>query len=195
MFGYFIDLNIRIGFLSNLFSDIIIGIIFSIIIAFWVNKFINEYQRSQLLVEERKRVIGNTIQYLKLIQLELDKVSRNIPDNFHSYAITETPIPPDVNVSTPLWNLLQPSGELPKEMDPKILSELANCHSLLSEGRKWVEIFQRTINSFDISKKQVDIMADQITGRFQEVKQVATEVIPKIKAEITRLSTLYLKLK
>ena len=126
-------------FLANFLSDLLAGLILAVIVgygvAWWVGKRLNELAgREQRKVEERAR-LEKTIHYLKLLGDEVYDLVAKIPDDIELLQKTERQAGALV-VITPIWDILQPSGELPKLLDPHLLSSIALFYGQISVAQR-----------------------------------------------------------
>jgi len=189
-FGLTLGNEIKTSFLANLLSDIAAGILITIFVSVILELFVKDYQKRQGIKELRKFEITRTIEYLQIIDTEVKKIIKQIPDNFLAYSITATPVPPNVDLTTPVWDAIQSSGELPKHISPEFLVNIAGCHSLLNDGKKWIEYIQNNIFNKDVAPQSLDQIATMVTQKLQEVKEIAIIITAQIPNEISRLNSL-----
>ena len=115
------------NFFANLLSDLIAGVILGTFLAWWVGKRLNELERSQQHQAETKANLSKAVIYLEFLKKEIDLFTQIGKD-----ASKRGPM----RFNTPYWDVLQPSGELPKLLNPTLLSLLANFYSYTATARK-----------------------------------------------------------
>ena len=120
------------GFLANLFSDLLAGFLLGgLLLAYWTRRRERrEQQRSEATKAKR---------YLQMLQQEIDHLLGELP------AVVDAPSPfvgPEkIRIPTPFWDALQPSGELPRLINPKLLASLTQFYDHLmyaKQGRQWL---------------------------------------------------------
>lgn len=113
-------------FLANFLSDLLAGAILAVLLAlplnWWVNRKLNELARSQQRKEEEKAELKKAIRYLELLKKEIDDLLNELPNWVEVFKSTGWGI--EFWIPTPGWDILQPSGELPRLLDPGLIESL-----------------------------------------------------------------------
>jgi hypothetical protein len=132
--------------LANFISDFAVGVIFGTLLAWWVGKRLSASQRSQQHKDERKADLEKAIRYLELLNDEVAHLLGQLPDLIN--APQPYVGPEKIRISTPFWDALQPSGELPRLLNPRLLSSLTQFYDHLmyaKRGKDW--LMNRLVNS------------------------------------------------
>ena len=181
-------------FSANFFADLLAGLILAVIVgyglAWWVGKKLNELAgREQRKVEERAR-LEKTIQYLKLLRDEVYDLCgelRNWISEFEKRGWGK-----EFWISTPRWDILQPSGELPRLLDPDLVGSLSLFYDhLLSakQGKRWL-VTSWLVPTDDsvgaLPQKQASFKAMTLEGLKLAFKMVGC-LPDKLDSEIERL--------
>jgi hypothetical protein len=135
--------NFWSDFLANFLSDLLIGGLFAgILLASWARRQERRDQRRSELEKARR--------YLEMLKEEIDRLLSELP------GLVDAPRPfvrPErIRIPTPFWDALQPSGELPKLINPQLLALLTQFYDHLmyaKQGREW--LLTRLVDS-DVTK-------------------------------------------
>lgn len=122
------------NFLANFASDILLGIGLGTFMAFWVGKRLNDLQRSQERREERRAELKKSVRYLELLRSEIAGIYERLPDLVRSFS--ETGWGREIPLSTPFWDVVQPSGELPILLDPQLVASIAVFYDNISYAKR-----------------------------------------------------------
>lgn len=130
-------------FLANFLSDLLVGgLLAGVLLARWA--------RIQERKEQRRSELEKAKRYLEMLKKEIDHLFSELP------ALVNAPQPfvgPErIRISTPFWDALQPSGELPKLINPQLLALLTQFYDHLAyaeQGREW--LLTRLLDS-DVTK-------------------------------------------
>jgi hypothetical protein len=126
------DGNFWSDFFANFLSDLLVGgLLAGVLLASWA--------RRQQRKDERRAELGKAIRYLEMLKKEIDNLFGQLPD----LATAPRPYvePEKIRIPTPFWDTLQPSGELPKLINPQLLASLAQFYDHLmyaKQGREWL---------------------------------------------------------
>jgi hypothetical protein len=135
--------NFWSDFLANFLSDLLAGVVLGgILLTYWT--------RRQEHREQRRSELEKTKRYLEMLKKEIDHLLSEIP----TLVGAPQPFvgPEKIRIPTPFWDALQPSGELPKLINPQLLALLTQFYDHLlyaKQGRKW--LLSRLVDS-DVTK-------------------------------------------
>ena len=115
-----------VNFLANGLSDLLVGAALGTALAWWVNRKISTLERSEQRMDEKRAGLEKTIHYLRALRDEVQSLLDQLPDLLdesdpHQWMQRAA-------ISIPLWDLLEPSGELPRLLDPRLLSPIARFY-------------------------------------------------------------------
>jgi hypothetical protein len=144
------------GFLGNLFADILVSLVAGGLLAWWVGKRLNELQQSQQRKAEKRADITRALCYLEIIKNEVVLFRERLPDLANKsnqlldgIGFTEK----ELHLPTPKWDIIEPSGELPRLLDPVLLSSLAEFYDYIKFAKRGVDRYLQ-ISDPQISDKQ-----------------------------------------
>jgi len=132
-----------LGFLSDFFanflSDLLVGAILGTVLAWCIGKQLSASERRQQRKDEKRAELEKAIRYLELLNKEVNYLLDQLP------GLVNAPQPyvgPEkIRIPTPFWEVLQPSGELPKLLDPQLLASLTQFYDHLmyaKQGKDWL---------------------------------------------------------
>ena len=118
--------------LANFISDIVAGAVLGSLLAWWIGTRLSKFEQSLQRKEEKRADIEKAVHYLELLRGEIDAKISVLPELIHTFE-NETTIEQRVElaVATPFWDALEPSGELPKFLNPGILASLTEFYECL----------------------------------------------------------------
>lgn len=125
-------------FLANLLSDLLAGVLFGTLLALWVGKRLGESERSQQRRDERKAELEKTTVYLELMRKEIADLIQGIPSDIEILEAKKTGVA--MVLVAAIWDVLRPSGELPKLLDPRLLSSIAGFYSHVAVARRGTDL-------------------------------------------------------
>ena len=132
--------------LANFISDFIVGIIFGVVLAWWIGRSLSASERSQQRRDEKRSELEKAVRYLELLREEVDYLFTHLPDPLGAPQPYEGP--EKIRIPTPFWDSLQPSGELPRLLNPQLLAALTQFYDHLmyaKQGKDW--LMTRLVNS------------------------------------------------
>jgi hypothetical protein len=132
--------------LANFISDFIVGIIFGAVLAWWIGRSLSASERSQQRRDEKRSELEKAVRYLELLREEVDYLLTHLPDPLGAPQPYEGP--EKIRIPTPFWDSLQPSGELPRLLNPQLLAALTQFYDHLmyaKQGKDW--LMTRLVNS------------------------------------------------
>lgn len=174
------------NFLANFFSDILVGGL----LAFWIGNRLNTLQRFQQRRDEKKAEIEKTIHYLEFLKIEITDLCNSLP--CLTKAFSETGWGREVPISTPFWDILQPSGELPKLIEPHLLSRLALFYDSLTYARRgkdlviesWLIPQRKSVPGIDAKSQAFITMTEKALGDAQTFGKDLPDVLDKAIREL-----------
>jgi hypothetical protein len=200
------DINtFSLGFLSsffaNLCSGLIIGVIFSLVLAWWIGRQLNRSERVEQRKNKRKEEIEKTIRYLTLLGKDISSVYpsleswidqlKNSSEGFEP--ITSGDIP---RIEYRFWDVIQRSGDVPSLMSPEIVHTLTLFYAALADARQsmdWAiegwkigeshsaakarirKFGKLTLEGLERAEKQGKTLEAQVDGEIQRLALPLTE--------------------
>jgi hypothetical protein len=181
-------------FSANFLADLLAGLILAVIVgyglAWWVGKRLDELAASRQRKAEERARLEKTIRYLDLLQEEIYCLFRELPKWISEFESIGWGI--EFWISTPRWDILQPSGELPRLLDPGLVGSLSLFYDhLLSakQGKHWL-VTSWLVPTPDtvgaLPQKQASFKAMTLEGLKLAFKMVG-RLPDKLDSEIERL--------
>lgn len=121
-------------FFANFFSDLLVGGLLGTLLAWWIGKQLSEFEQRLQRRHERRAEVEKAIVYLRLLTAEVNDLVAKMPDDIELLRKMERQAA--LVVITPIWDILQPSGELPKLLDPHLLSSIALFYGQISVAQR-----------------------------------------------------------
>lgn len=122
------------GFFANFLSDFLVGVLFGGFLAWLIGKRLSYFQLGQQRKETKRAEMEKAISYLDLFGDEVKNLVNQLPHLIKAFG--ETGWGREVRIPTPLWDILQPSGELPKLLNPQLLAELTHFYDHLTYANR-----------------------------------------------------------
>jgi|GEM_PF-3517891 len=132
-----------VNFLANFFAGVVVGGL----LAWWVGKRLNELARSEERRDEKRAELQKAIRYLVLLRDEIDDLLNELPGLTKTFEATGWGR--EIRIMTPYWDILQPSGELPRLLNPHLLASLALFYDDLTYAKRGRDL---TIDSWLVSQ-------------------------------------------
>jgi len=133
-------------FLANFLSDLLVGGLLGAFLAWWVGRRLGDFERSQQRKDEKRVELERAIRYLELLNDEVSHLLGQLPTLIN--APQPCVGPEKIRIPTPFWDALQPSGELPRLLNPPLLASLTQFYDRLAyakQGKGW--LLNRLVNS------------------------------------------------
>lgn len=172
-------------FLANFLSDLLVGGLLAGALAWRIGRS----ERSQQRRDEKKAELGKAIRYLELLKSEVDSLVNRLPNLVDGSEKILDGVGMDeieLCIPTPVWDVLEPSGELPRLLDPQLLASLAQFYHYLTFARAGVDRYLSKANP-QIS----DTQSYQVTIQhgFGEANKIAGALSDKIGLELQSLNS------
>lgn len=130
-------------FLANFLSDLLVGgLIAGLVLTSWT--------RRQERRDERRAALQKAIRYLEMLREETENILGQLPplvDANQPYVGPEK-----IRIPTPFWEALQPSGDLPKLVDPRLLAPLTRFYDHLLYAKQGVGWLLTRLVDSDVTK-------------------------------------------
>jgi hypothetical protein len=126
------------SFLANFLSDLLVGGVLGAFMAWWIGKRLSDFELSQQRKSEKRAEIEKTVRYLEFLRGEAKYLVDRLPRLIEKFQ--ETGWGREVRIPTPFWDILQPSGELPRLLNPQLLAELTHFYDHLAYAKRAKEI-------------------------------------------------------
>lgn len=123
---------------ANLVADLVAGVVLGGWLAWWIGKKLSQSDRVQQRREERRAELEKAIRYLELLRSEIAAIQPTLPDCLQQFL--ETGWGREIRLPTPLWDMLQPSGELPRMVDPSLLASLSAFYDHLGYAKRGLDL-------------------------------------------------------
>lgn len=178
-------------FLANFLSDLLVGGLLAGALAWWIGRS----ERSQQRKDEKRAEFGKAIRYLELLKSEVDSLVNQLPnlvDGAETILAGVGMNERELCIPTPVWDILEPSGELPRLFDPQLLASLAQFYHYLTFAKAGVDRY------FSKANPQIsDTQSYQVTIQhgFGEANKIAGELPAKIDLELQSLNSDFAALK
>lgn len=124
--------------LANVVADLIAGVVLGGILTWWIGKMLNQTERVQQRQEAKRSELEKAIRYLELLRGEIAELLPTLPNLLNEFR--ETGWGREIRLPTPLWDVLQPSGELPRLIDPSLLSSLTSFYDHLGYAKRGLDL-------------------------------------------------------
>lgn len=133
-------------FSANFFADLLAGLIVAVIVALWLNLWVGK-RLSELAGSEQRKVekradLEKAIHYVEVLKIDVNGLLEALPHMIEwPRDLVDEPFRKlewvrQVGIHTSLWDILQPSGELPKLLDPDLLGTLTGFYGHLVYARR-----------------------------------------------------------
>jgi len=178
-------------FLANFLSDLLVGLIVGIPLAWWVGRQLSKSERSQELKDEKRSKIGKTLKYLEPLKEETDSLIGKLPGLIQMLDKRQARDDIELVLSTPVWDVLEPSGELPRLLDPQVLVHLARFYNYVRYARLGIDRYLsntgHTIQAFTALSTASDALANARSVAENLASRVASQ-IQNLQEELETLS-------
>lgn len=133
-------------FSANFFADLLAGLIVAVIVALWLNLWVGK-RLSELAGSEQRKVekradLEKAIHYVEVLKIDVNGLLEALPHMIEwrrdvgEGTFGKLEWARQVGIHTSLWDILQPSGELPRLLDPDLLGALARFYEQLGHARR-----------------------------------------------------------
>ena len=172
--------------LSNFLSDFFAGVCLAGIVAWFISK--REWNRQRK--EEKRAELLKAISYLELLKSEVNSLVHRLPNLVSGSAkildgvgMTEE----QLDIPTPVWDILEPSGELPRLLKPALLASLAQFYHYLNFAKVGTTRYLSKANP-QISDKQ----SYQVTLQhgFGKANAIVEKLPSKIDLELESMNSI-----
>ena len=121
-------------FWPNFISDLLAGGIIGSLFAWFVGVRLSRLERSEHQKEVELNEKRRAIQYLELIQKEIEVLMEKLPTELKNFS--ETGWGREIRIETPFWDTVDKSGDLPRLVDPSLLQSLTEFYGYLTFARR-----------------------------------------------------------
>lgn len=169
-------------FLANLFSDLLAGVLLAGLLLTW-------WRRRQERRDQRRAELEKAMRYLEMLKEEVLRLLNLLPglkNAARPYVNPET-----IRIPTPFWDTLQPSGELPKLINPQLLASLAQFYDHLlyaKQGWEWLLVRLVSTDATKTHPLTEDEIEDVLRFGLENALRSARGLPDKLDAEIQTLA-------
>jgi gas vesicle protein len=136
-----LDCSFWRDFLANFLSDILAGGIIGTALGLWAARRLSVFERSLQRRDEKIAELQKAKCYLELLKGEIDGLLEHLPAGIELFESSQGIS--QVGLATQLWDMLQPSGELPRlPITPDLIEKLALFYHRLArvrEAQNWIK--------------------------------------------------------
>ena len=182
-------------FSANFFADLLAGLVLAVIVGLGLNllvgKRLSKLAGSEQRKAEKRADFEKAIRYLDLLKVEIYYLFNELPKWI---AVFKSPgWGKDFWISTPRWDILQPSGELPRLLDSDLVGSLSIFYDHLlcaKQGKRWLVTSwlvptPATVGAMDA--KQESFKAFTLDG-LMPARKLGRGLLDKLDSEIQRLT-------
>lgn len=133
-------------FWANFLSDLVVGGVLGLL----AGLFLARWTRRQERKDERRAEFQRAIRYLEMLREEIEHLLGQLPALVDA---TQPYVGPEkIRIPTPFWDALQPSGELPKLINPRLLAALTQFYDHLMYAKQGVGWLLTRLVDSDVTK-------------------------------------------
>ncbi|MBC8273366.1 MAG: hypothetical protein H8E40_00130 [Chloroflexi bacterium] len=132
-----------VNFLADLLAGAVLALVLALPLNLWVDRKLNELARIQQRKEEKRAKLEKAIRYLEHLNPEIDYLLNELPSMINTFEGMINAFEGagwqrerEARIPTPLWDVLQPSGELPRLLDPDLLEALTRFYDHLMYAKR-----------------------------------------------------------
>lgn len=130
------------AFLANFLSDLLVGGLFAAVAGVLLARWARRQERR----DQRRAELDKAIRYLEMLKEEVLRLLNLLPGLKN--AARPYVKPGTIRIPTPFWDTLQPSGELPKLINPQLLASLTQFYDhLLYAKQGWEWLLMRLVTT------------------------------------------------
>ncbi len=191
--------ELAVNFLANAAADLCVGPVLALLGAFlaWqVGKRLNLFEQAEERRQRLARESARATEWMTLLSDEVRRLAKNIPQ--WRAALLSTPWGKIFNISTPIWDPAQLSGEVARLGDPAVLGDLGRLYEALANVKTWVPLIAQSwmVSEDDVvnpAAKRAALIGMALQG-LDEAADAADGLEERIQGEIARLSKAAAKL-
>jgi hypothetical protein len=177
-------------FLASFLSDFLVGVLVGGFLTWRVGKWLSKFETRQQRREKRRGELRKAIRYLELLKEETNYLLQRLPDVIDSF--DETGWGREFSLPTPLWDALQPSGELPRLLDPELLAPLTRFYDHLGRAKRgrnlvtdgWLVPQPSTVPGM---KQKLDAFVEMTSHALKQAHQCGKGLPDRLTSEIENL--------
>ncbi len=122
------------NFWPNFWSDLVAGVIIGSFLGWFLGRRLSALESGERQREELRGNLERGIQYLRLIQGEIEDLIASLPNELAKFK--ETGWGREIQIETPFWNSVDRSGELPRLLSPNMVRFLTRFYGHIALARR-----------------------------------------------------------
>jgi len=177
-------------FLANLASNVVV-LLLGIFTAWMVGKRLNIWEQAQQRKREKAAEIEKAVRYLEFLKEEVEDISKELPGM--TKAFEATGFGTLVSIRSSCWEVLLPSGELPKVIGAGLLQSLARFYGQMAHVNRMQDYISRAWlaphrDSVPGMKEKMQAGVIMTVRSLKEAQKLGATLPNDIDKEIKRLS-------
>jgi hypothetical protein len=177
---------------ASALGDLIGGGFVALVIGVIASEFLGLRRWAKQREEEKRREAQTALRYIELLEEEITRLAKWIPEQRQT--LTESPSGYLVPIATPVWEVVRAAEELPRLVDPALLTDTADFYAILAFTRQLMELLAQTWVRHDgggasWSPLTTDLR-DSAGRQMQEAENRAQTLLELYKDEKERLAAL-----
>lgn len=185
--------EVVVNFVVNAAADLCAGCVVALLaamLAWRVGKRLNLFEQAEERKQRLARESHRASQWMRLLKDEVSTLVEMIPQ--WRKALLSTSWGKVFNISTPIWNLADRSGEVAKLVEPELVGDLSKLYNALGDVKTWLALIAE---SWMIGEDQVvnpgakrQALVGMAVQGLDKARAATDGLEKRIEGEITRLS-------
>jgi len=171
---------------ANLFSDLLASAALGTLLTWWAGKRLSQLERTRQRRAEKRVQLEKSVRYLEVLEDEIGSLTDQLTARFSAYDADGEFWTEEIwRISMPVWDILEPSGELPRLLSPHLLVSLARFYDTLRYGIQGRDEYMSSSRSV-YDRQEFLLMG--LDG-FRLALQHGRELLGKLASEIQAIGT------
>lgn len=173
-------------FVANLLSDLLAGLVLGLPVAWWLGNKLSVAEWLRHRKQDERADLDKAMRYTDLLRSEVAGLVTELPRVIESFSATDWG--KEFWLSAPLWEALQPSGELPRLLNPGLVEMLSMFYDHIARAnhgkdllvRSWMVSAPSAVPSMSAKQKAFrEMTLLGLTGAQDVGARVLTDWLPK----------------